>query len=235
MSADCVTHLFDNIPFDLDFLALMKRVRVKEGSANAEELSKIAAQACEIARPKAFYQVAYVTGRGEDYVEIESLRFDSRVMSVNFQNAFRVFPFLATCGQELQAFGDSREDLVHQFWVEIIKEMAVRAALNTVTAHILEQYQPGETSAMNPGSLADWPIQQQRVLFDLFGNYREKIGVRLTDSMLMIPTKSVSGIRFPTGETHFESCQLCPREDCPGRRAPYEPALFEEKYGLDQH
>ena len=45
----------------------------------------------------------------------------------------------------------------------------------------------------------------------------------------MVPTKSVSGILFPAEET-FASCQLCPRDDCPNRRAPYDPELFERKY-----
>jgi hypothetical protein len=45
----------------------------------------------------------------------------------------------------------------------------------------------------------------------------------------MTPVKSVSGIWFPT-EGKYENCQLCNREDCPGRRAPYEPGLMERKY-----
>jgi hypothetical protein len=44
----------------------------------------------------------------------------------------------------------------------------------------------------------------------------------------MLPTKSVSGIFFPT-ETSYENCQLCPRENCPNRRAEYNKAL-EEQY-----
>jgi len=45
----------------------------------------------------------------------------------------------------------------------------------------------------------------------------------------MIPNKTTSGIRFPT-EERFESCQLCPRETCPGRRAAFEPDLYARKY-----
>ena len=82
---------------------------------------------------------------------------------------------------------------------------------------------------MAPGSLADWPITQQQQLFSLFGDVEAKIGVRLTDSFLMLPMKSVSGVYFPT-ETSFESCRLCPRKVCPGRRAPYDPKLWEERY-----
>jgi hypothetical protein len=83
---------------------------------------------------------------------------------------------------------------------------------------------------MNPGSLPDWPLQEQRQLFALLGDTRAAIGVELTDSCLMLPIKSLSGLRFPTGE-NFENCQLCPRERCPGRRTAYEPGLYERKYG----
>jgi len=44
-----------------------------------------------------------------------------------------------------------------------------------------------------------------------------------------VPVKSVSGIMFPT-EMSFESCGLCPREVCPGRRAAYDPGLWEKRY-----
>ena len=53
---------------------------------------------------------------------------------------------------------------------------------------------------------------------------RKIIGVNLTDSFLMIPRKSISGIYFPT-EIKFYSCQLCPRERCIGRKAPYDSKL----------
>jgi hypothetical protein len=39
----------------------------------------------------------------------------------------------------------------------------------------------------------------------------------------------VSGIRFPTTES-FESCQLCPRAGCPGRRAAYDASLYDRRY-----
>ena len=76
----------------------------------------------------------------------------------------------------------------------------------------------------------DWPITQQKELFSLFGDVEELIGVTLTESCLMVPLKSSSGIYFPT-EVTFETCQLCPREVCESRRAPYDRALARE-YGI---
>jgi hypothetical protein len=36
----------------------------------------------------------------------------------------------------------------------------------------------------------------------------------------MIPTKTVSGLLFPT-EVDFDTCSLCQKENCKGRRSPY--------------
>lgn len=84
---------------------------------------------------------------------------------------------------------------------------------------------------MNPGSLEDWPLREQHNLFSLLGDSCEAIGVRLTKSAMMVPLKSMSGIEFESGEKFF-NCQLCPREKCPGRRAPYDAQLYAAKYGM---
>jgi hypothetical protein len=63
-------------------------------------------------------------------------------------------------------------------------------------------------------------------LFSLFGDVDNLIGVRLTAESLMIPNKSVSGICFPT-EINFQSCQVCHREKCSGRKAPFDGKLWE--------
>ncbi len=75
---------------------------------------------------------------------------------------------------------------------------------------------------MNPGSANYdvWPIAQQRPLFALFGGATDDIGVRLTESHLMVPDKSVSGVMF-TSSSGYVNCHACDRENCPNRRAPF--------------
>ena len=160
---------------------------------------------------------------------IDGVILTSRVLKVNLEKAHRVFPFVATSGIELEEWSKSFNDLLEKYWVDGIKEFALRIAIEHLTDHLIERCQPGKLARMNPGSLPDWPLQQQRPLFDLLGKGPEAIGVKLTDSYLMMPIKSVSGIWFPTEES-FESCQLCPREKCPGRRAPYDANLYGRKY-----
>jgi hypothetical protein len=221
--------ILDALPFQIDLEELKKKMRVKEGSEMAEKLGVMAQEAQKVARPKVCYRVAYVESKGDDHLMIEGIQFTSRVMRVNLDKVFRTFPFVATCGLELEAWSKSVDGIVEQFWAEEIKVLAVRGTIRYLHEYLTDRYQPGQLSRMNPGSLPDWPLSEQKPLFALLGNGPATIGVQLKDSFLMTPVKSVSGIWFPT-EDKYENCQLCNREKCPGRRAPYEPGLMERKY-----
>jgi len=223
------TVILDNIPFQIDLDDLMRTLRVKAPSRHADELVRLAQAAQAIGRPKAMYKVAYIESKGEDTVATDGVVFSSRVLRVNLEPVHKVFPYVVTCGMELEEWSRSTEDLLQRFWAEAVNEWALRSASQFLEKHLVEEYQLGQTSTMNPGSLEDWPLQEQRKLFALLGDPQAAIGVHLTDGLLMVPTKSVSGIRFAT-ETSFASCQLCPRENCRGRRAPYDKDLYERKY-----
>jgi hypothetical protein len=221
--------VLDDVPFRLDFETLMRRVRVDEGSRHLDDLRRLADQAQTVARPKAMYKVGFIDDRGDDYVVVDGVTFTSRVLRVNLEQAHRVFLYVATCGDEIAAWAGALDDLLHQYWAETIQVMALGCASQAMNRHIEACYRPGKTAFMSPGSLGEWPLSQQRPLFAGLGDVTGAIGVRLSDSLMMVPAKSVSGVRFPTEES-FESCQLCPRENCPGRRAPYDDTLYDRKY-----
>ncbi len=223
-------HTFDNIPWHIDLAQLAQKLHLTEHKDQLKDFEQLVAEALAVGRPKAFYSVARIESRGERSVVINGVELHSRVLSVNLEQAHRVFPFVATCGIELEAWSETIADrILHRFWADQIKEAALRSALQFMRDHLAAHYQPGPIAQMNPGSLADWPLRQQRALFRILGDGPQSIGVQLNEHMLMMPTKSVSGIVFPT-ETSFESCQLCPLEGCPNRRAEYDPALYNQRY-----
>jgi hypothetical protein len=221
--------VLEDIRYRPDIEGLKKKLRVKDGGGWADRFTRLVQEAEAIARPRALFGVAYVDARSEGSVVVDSIRFDSRVLQVNLEKVHRVFPFLATCGTELHDWAAAHEDLLERYYADEISEAALREALRVLREHLNERYRLGRTSTMSPGSLPDWPIQAQRRLFALFGKAEELLGVRLTDSLLMVPSKSVSGIRFSTEQT-FASCQLCPRGSCPNRQAPYDAGLYEKRY-----
>lgn len=217
-----------DIPFRVDMARLRANTHVQIGTPLHDDLVCLAEQAQALALPKSLYRVARIDEKDDDGVSIEGVRLTSRVLRVNLAEARRVFLYLATCGRELDDWAHSLDDMLYQFWAEEIKAMALARATEAVFQAIAERFRPGKTATMNPGSLEDWPLSEQRPFFRLL-QQADAIGVTLSDSCLMSPNKSVSGLRFQT-EDRFESCQLCPMPDCPGRRARYDPGLYRRKY-----
>ena len=179
---------------------------------------------------KAAYTVSYIEEKQKDAVIIDGIRFKSQVLRKNLDTAERVFPHVVTIGARLEELAGASEDLFQKYCLDIIGNLALVNARKYVRNELRSRFALDGMSFMSPGSLKDWPIEEQVPLFSLLGDVKASIGVTLNDNLLMIPRKSVSGIYFPT-EISFYSCQLCPRERCPGRRAPYNETLARE-YGV---
>lgn len=218
-----------DLRLDINTGGLLQALRVEENSADAKSVTALVEAATAVGKPKGIYRQAFIDDAGDDYVVVDGIQFDSRILRVNLDGVHRVFPYVVTAGRELDEWSMTVEGMLEQYWADKIKEAALWSAFRDFTARLIAAYSLGNTAVMNPGSLEDWPISEQTKLFKLLGDPQQAIGVELTESYLMIPTKSVSGIRFAT-EITFENCQLCSRENCPGRRAPYDPLLYESRY-----
>ncbi len=225
--------ILDNIPVNLERENIIKRLRLDHsGKQIVEMVQELIDVVVSTAQPKAVYKVSYVDNNNGDSLDIDGIRFSSRVLCANLNKVQRVFPYIATCGTEIDGVPLPSEDVLKAFYLDAIKTMVLGVAINYLAVHVKQKYMLGQMSHMNPGSLEDWPITQQRELFSLFGDVEGLIGIRLTRNYVMRPLKSSSGIYFPT-EIRFESCQLCPREKCIGRRAPYDSNLARKYLGKD--
>ena len=217
-----------DISFFLDVDQLMREQRIQPGTGNARAFSALVARGQEIGRPKAIYEVSYIEEKSEDSVVVDGVRFVSRALRRNLDAVERVFPYIATCGTEADAIAVPPDDLVQAIWLWTLKEAVLRAAREHLFQHLSTRYRIAHYATMDPGSgdAEVWPLEQQKELFSLLGDVEGLIGVKLTDSMLMIPTMSVSGIVFPT-ETDFNSCQICHRVGCPSRKAPFSEEMWQ--------
>jgi len=225
--------ILDDIPLAVSVDRLAPRLHVAARTRDYQDLGALLEQAKQVARPKAMYRVVFIEERGEDNNVVNGVRLTSRVLRMNVEYNERLFAQLATCGTELDEWTASLDDALWSYWGEAIKEVALSCATKELGCDLERRYAATRCSSMAPGSLPDWPLRQQRCLFRLLGDVEKAIGVRLTTSMLMVPNKSVSSVRFET-ETDFVSCALCPRERCPRRRAVYEEGLYETRYGVGE-
>ena len=216
-----------DIPFALDAELLMQQLCIQPETDNAEAFGELLARVTEVGRPKATYELCFIEDKADESVVLNGIRLTSRALRRNLDPVERVFPYVATCGTEADAIAVPPEDALQALWIWTINEALLDAAMEHLYDHLATRYRMTHWATMEPGSGdADvWPIEQQKELFSVLGDVETRIGVRLTDSMVMIPTMSVSGIVFPT-ETEFASCQVCHREDCPSRTAPFDEAVW---------
>lgn len=223
------TLILKDIEFKPDKEALMKRLHLDESFE--EEFDDILAEAVQVAKPKAVVRMLSVEVEGPRQVKMDAERFESRVLAVNLEKVRRAFAYVASCGRELYELALSKSDPLERYWVDAIAEQALGSAMLHLRKATQERFRTGSLRAMNPGSLADWPIGQQKPLFRAIGNVMEDVGVELTDTFLMLPVKSGSGLLFET-EQSYENCSMCPRTDCPNRRAQFDKEKFEREYAL---
>ncbi len=219
--------ILKQIPFVLDVDNYIKKLRLGERVKYIERAKALAFEAQEIGRPKAFSRPVYIEEKGDGVIVIDGITFSSSLFNANLQDVFRVFPFVATCGTELEGWSKTKTSTLEQLWADILKQEALKVAIKALTDHLCNNFGLQKIGQMNPGSLPSWPLTEQIPLFQLLDKAEEAIGVVLTGGLAMYPVKSVSGFLFPSA-TEFKNCQLCQRQGCPGRRIPYEASLLKQ-------
>lgn len=225
-------NIIENIEFNPVLEDLYDELRISGRDSMIREFHQILQEAESIARPKAMYRSLTIREKTDDYIVVNDERLDSRVLSVNLASTEIVFASVATCGTELELWSQTISNMLHKFWADTICDLGLSAALKEVYRQIKMKFETRYISAMTPGSLEDWPISEQMKLFNLLDNSTAAIDVELTEKYYMKPVKTVSCLVFPSDEQYF-NCQLCSRENCPNRRAPFESHLMSNKYRKD--
>lgn len=131
--------------------------------------------------------------------------------------------FLATTGpgpesvaREYMAAGDYLEGYISNIaGSALVEEVAekthqkIAEEANRLGMKITNRYSPG---------YCGWDVSEQQKLFSLFPN--QCCGITLTESSLMTPIKSVSGLVGAGKEVKFRdyTCEICSMKDCTFRR-----------------
>jgi len=218
--------VLDDIPFAPDIPKLADSLGIAPESDERKEFDALAAAAVRTARPKVCFAEAPVELLNGDRVAVGGTPFTSRLLRDNLSPNPVAFPYLATCGRELHDLLAYRADPLEGWWGETLMREALGAAILALTERIDARTHPAGMADMNPGSLAEWPLSEQTPLFALLADGVARVGIALTESLLMVPQKSVSGVRFANAHGYV-NCRLCPRDNCPNRRAPRDPGVGE--------
>ena len=97
--------ILHNIPINIEVEEVFSYLRL----GNSNYLSKIFTsteelleQTISIAKPKALYEVSYIDNIDGNAIYIDGIKFISHVLRANLEHIERVFPYIVTCGNEVE-------------------------------------------------------------------------------------------------------------------------------------
>lgn len=196
------------------------------GKATPEEpvrklVDELFDQAARIVKPRFFFQV--VDGR----LDGDTIVCNDRVLHVNhtiatlLRNSERFVLFAATAGMEYQEVHNrlaGSDDALSLFVWDSMGSCIAEASGDLMESFV-EAELPGipHTNRFSPG-YCGWHVSEQQQLFALMPS--GVCGIRLNDSALMYPIKSISGVMGsgPLVDTRKYGCQFCELENCYKKR-----------------
>jgi len=210
------------------------------GSSNGTALGKKTLRKVEIwkehlrllVRPRLVYAVWPVVKNGRSRVEIiNGIQFRSKKLVDALGQSPLVVCFAATLGNNIEAEVNKlnlRKEFSNAYVVDAIGSVGAEQIVEQFHRQLesnLRAAGRGVTLPFSPG-YCDWPLQEQSKLFSSVDARR--IGVGLSDSSLMIPRKSISGVfgitDSPSSLTQrYNPCLECGKTDCEARRTPRNP------------
>ncbi len=181
--------------------------------ATQQEAQRIVSEVRQWLRPQFCYQVIR-----------ELPAFDmGRIIERQLRGAEAYALFVCTAGWEYEEYQHQLKeegDMVRVFIADALgsviaercadrMEEALQTSIDKLGWHHTNRFSPG---------YCGWHVSQQQLLFPLFEGHT--CGVKLTDSSLMVPIKSVSGIiGLGPDVRHLDySCGLCDMQHCYKRR-----------------
>ena len=198
--------------------------RGQEIPENVEELIRSCEQElAQAASPKAIWREYPFSMEGH-LLNMTCLQTESRSLERNLRDCEKVILFAATLGSQV--------DVLLQRYGKL--QMSRAVVLQAASVAMLETFCDEKNEALkqeylkqgwylrprfSPG-YGDFPLECQRPLVSAL-ELNKRIGVTLTDSLLMAPSKSVTAVIGASRQPRncsVQGCELCGKKDCVYRR-----------------
>jgi len=175
----------------------------------------------KIMTPRGGYNVLKVIDAGsKDSIEIDGLRFETgKIIHKMLRHSESFAFFVATAGRGPEELARKLMDegaYLEGYITDLIASTIVESVANQVHEQIRSR---AEESGMNvtnhysPG-YCSWDVAEQQKLFSLFPS--DLCGVTLSDSSLMSPIKSISGVIGIGAQVTYSNytCEICSMKTC---------------------
>lgn len=184
------------------------------------ELKEVLEESSDVLKPSCVYKIYDHVNLHNDFVEISGKNIlCGKEIVRQLKNSTSVAIVVCTVGEEinhLYARYNDESDYIKAYLCDAVANVATELTMKAVKELLLEKLSDeGEriTSHFGPG-YCDWDIKEQTTLLSLVPSHL--CGVSLTDSYLMKPAKSLSGmIGIGHAVVYKESrCALCRLKKC---------------------
>ncbi len=153
-------------------------------------------------------------------LHLEGSQFSTQqLVTSQLKNADQAILFLCSIGPGMEGWSKQlagEGDPLMSFLVDTVASVLVEAVADVLHDSLTEHFKAQGlkiTNRYSPG-YCDWSVAEQHKVFAFFPH--NFCGVVLTDSALMLPIKSISGIMGVGRNVEFNQyfCDTCGRKDC---------------------
>ncbi|MGD9034273.1 MAG: vitamin B12 dependent-methionine synthase activation domain-containing protein [Desulfobacteraceae bacterium] len=193
------------------------------------KVEKLKVKLSELLKPLLYYRRDKIEMASRDFVHLSGgLSLRSRKLSKSMENCEEIVCFIATVGNKVESQTKrlmEENRLSEAYILDAMGSVAVENMVEKFHRRMMSKYEmegKGVTLPFSPG-YCDWPLSDQKKLFSVFDLFHLK--VKLTDSCLMLPRKSISGVfgvipscvSLPVRS--YNPCSECEKRDCIVRRS----------------
>ncbi len=218
-----ISYSFSEFTLDTDYLSAM--LGFPEGALPepfgeyVEQAIQEAESLCDIRGAFRFSENSEFSANNS-HILVEGLEFGiGKTVAKELRNATSVAFFICTAGEGISRRSQdllSGDDPVLGYVFDLLGSMIVESAADLLQAEIQRMALSKGlqiTNRYSPG-YCNWSVADQHKLFSFFP--ANCCGIRLTDSALMYPIKSVSGIIGMGVNVKFRqyTCELCSQINC---------------------
>ena len=174
---------------------------------------------CKVITPKYIYK-EYDFTRTEDGIVIDGIEFKSQKLLNHLRNSASIILFGATIGvgadtlvRKYSVTDIAMTSVAHCVGASLVEnlcDMACEELKNEIKGEHRPRFSPG---------YGDLPLECQKNIVE-FLQTKKNIGMSLTESLMMVPVKSVTaiiGIGKEKNKCTGPGCMICKKADCPYR------------------
>lgn len=220
-----------DVPFQATDELLCDRLHTELASEIFERAALLRQEVASVIRPAYIMKEVRVGRKSRNGIELGGQFFGSRIAASKIAADSRVVVYIATCGREAAELLAATDDPFDNYVLDTLAHIGCNNARDDMLRSLSARFGIKKYISLAPGSVIDWNVAEVCKFFEITDGLHQPLGIRVLESGLIDPLKSVSGI-FVESDEKFETCDLCMIPDCPSRRSPFDEEKYNEALSL---